>query len=589
MHTPIRFLLISLFFIYCIACNNQSVSHQPSAANDSFAISSLIGNDSSVWQKEPMLLFSVEKIKQSLTKKVPVIFLDNADSSQALAQLIASSDPRFRENLFDKKTQLPLRNEVFAIYPARPGDLPANYYCTPGKCYRLEMYHYAINLTTVCLVDLQTQKLVSINTYPQTQPDIPEHLKNLALKIAVNSPDVIKALGITPNEKDALMASTKTALNRTKCERSMHLCVAPTFIKGDKALWTIVDLTDFKLVGIRWTQVGTNGTQDRISERKIQFDKIMECNCKQENSLDKNDWKMKYVITSSDGLRISDVYYKNKLVIQSAKLVDWHVSYSGTDGFGYSDAVGCPEFSQAAVIAVTQPQVKELVEDGATVGFVLEQSFQSEQWPRPCNYNYIQRYEFYNDGRWRTTAANIGRGCGNNGTYRPVTRIVLAGAQNNFSEWNAGNWINWAAEKWQLQTEQTNYTTEGYQYRITDNNSTGFYIIPGKGQFNDGGRGDNAYVYVTKYHIDKDEGENDLVTIGPCCNIDYRQGPEKFIEPQAESIQNSRLVLWYVAQLKNDDTKGKEYCWADNYIENGVYKTKSFPCFSGPMFVPVKN
>jgi hypothetical protein len=435
------------------------------------------------------------------------------------------------------------------------------------------------------MVDLQTQKVIKANTYPQTQPDLPKHLEKLALDIAVNSPEVIKALGITPSEKDALMASTKTALNRTRCERSMHLCVAPTFVNGDKALWAIVDLTDLKLVGIRWTQVGWNGAGERISERRLQFDKIMECHCRTENQLKKNNWKMQYVLTNSDGLRISNVYFNNQRVIENAKLVDWHVSYSGTDGFGYSDAVGCPQYSQAAVVAVSEPTIRELQENGKTTGFVLEQYYQSEQWPRPCNYSYLQRYEFYNDGSWRTVMASLGRGCGNNGTYRPVTRIVLSPQQDNFAEWNGTSWMNWATEKWQLQNEQTFYTKEGYQYRITDNNGKGFFIIPGNGQFNDGGRGDNAYIYVTKLHTDKDEGESDLLTIGPCCNTDYRQGPEKFMEP-AESLQNSPLVLWYVAQLKNDDTKGKEYCWADNYIENGIYKTKSYPCLSGPLFVP---
>lgn len=298
---------------------------------------------------------------------------------------------------------------------------------------------------------------------------------------------------------------------------------------------------------------------------------------------------MNYVLTSSDGLRISEVYYRNKLIINNAKLVDWHVSYSGTDGFGYSDAVGCPEFSQAAVVAVSEPKISELVQDGKTTGFVLEQMYQSEQWPRPCNYNYVQRYEFYNDGRFSVSAASLGRGCGNNGTYRPVTRICFANEKNNFSEWSAAQsgWQQWNTEQWRLQNSQTDYTAGGYQYKIADETETGFYMIPGNAQFKDGRRGDNAYVYVTKMHADKDEGETDLVTIGPCCNTDYKQGPEKFIEPEAENIAGTRLVVWYVAQLKNDDTKGSEYCWAESYLEKGVYKTKAYPCFSGPMFVPV--
>ena len=110
---------------------------------------------------------------------------------------------------------------------------------------------------------------------------------------------------------------------------------------------------------------------------------------------------------------------------------------------------------------------------------------------------------------------------------------------------------------------------------------------PGNGQFGDKGRGDNAYFYVTRLHAHVDEGETDLVSIGPCCNTDYRQGPEKFIDNSPENIENQPLVLWYVAQMKNDDRKGQEYCWAESYLEQGVYKTRAFPCVSGPMFVPV--
>ena len=297
---------------------------------------------------------------------------------------------------------------------------------------------------------------------------------------------------------------------------------------------------------------------------------------------------MKYMLTSSDGLRISDVSFNGKPVLRSAKLVDWHVSYSGTDGFGYSDAVGCPYFSQAAVVAWEIPQVSELRDDkNNRIGFVLEQAFRSEAWPTACNYNYRQRYEFYNDGRFRVSCASIGRGCGNTGTYRPVFRIAFAGEQDNFYEYKENNWTPWQKEQWQLQGSLTSYTPEGYQYKIGEPGS-GYFIEPGNGQFGDGGRGDFAYVYVTRHTSVKDEGENDLVTIGPCCNTDYHQGPEKFIEPAPENIQNSSLVFWYVAQLKNDDRKGNEYCWAESVLENGVYVTKTYPCFCGPLFVPQK-
>ena len=135
------------------------------------------------------------------------------------------------------------------------------------------------------------------------------------------------------------------------------------------------------------------------------------------------DWKMDYNITSSDGLKVSNVFYKGEPIIKDAKLVDWHVNYSNTDGFGYSDAVGCPYFSTAAVIAIEPPQILPIIENGVEVGCILQQNFYSEGWPLPCNYNYCQKFEFYNDGRFRVACASLGRGCGNNGTYRPVIRV----------------------------------------------------------------------------------------------------------------------------------------------------------------------
>jgi hypothetical protein len=365
---------------------------------------------------------------------------------------------------------------------------------------------------------------------------------------------------------------------------------APTFVKDGKALWAIVDLTDFKLVGVRWTNTGTTGSVLPITERRLQDDKLTACFCEKETALDKDGWKMNYILTSSDGLRIAQVTFNGKPILQSAKLVDWHVSYSGTDGFGYSDAVGCPYFSQAAVIAFEPPKILQLKDDaGSVTGFVLEQVFKSELWPTHCNYNYRQRFEFYKDGRFRVAAASIGRGCGNDGTYRPVFRIAFAAQQSNFAEWNGTDWNNWTQEKWQLQSATTKYTPERYQYKLNDNSPNGFYVQPGTGNFGDGGRGDNAFLYITENIAAKDEGETDLVTIGPCCNTDYQQGPEKFIGTTPDNIQNKKLVLWYVPQLKNDDSKGREYCWAESVLENGVYVTKSYPCFAGPMFIPINK
>ena len=583
-----KLIYAALLILFFIACNtiNTDDKKQTKNIDKQNAIESILIEDTSVLQI-PIMVERIAIIKKSLQQKTPIILLEKLDSLAKTAQQIAIADTKFCENLFDKKTHQAFRNEVFNVYEARPQEVPSN--LQNQKIYKVEMYNYALNLTTTALVNTASKAIISVTTFPVSQPDIPTHLKNIALQIAVNNSEVAKALGYKPEEKEALMANTKTALNNTKCERSLHLCVAPTFIKNDKALWVIVDLTDYKVVGIRWTNVGNSEADTRVSERKLKFEKVMECYCKKVTHLEKQNWKLNYVITTSDGMRISEIAYNNKVVVNNAKIVDWHVGYSNTDGFGYSDAVGCPEFSQAAVVAVSEPRVSDIIEDGKTIGFALEQSFSSEQWPKPCNYNYLQRFEFYNDGKFRTAAASLGRGCGNNGTYRPVFRIAFTGNKNSFSEWDNKNWNIWNKEQWKLENPTTTYTSEGYQYKINDESGNGFFIEPSKGQFKDGSRGDNAYVFVTKQHIDKDEGEKDLITIGPCCNTDYKQGPEKFIEPQPESIVNTDIIVWYVPQMKNDDTKGREYCWAESYLENGVYKTKTYPCVGGPMFIPIRK
>ncbi len=570
-------MLKNLFYVFFLVFLNTSVQAQ------NYGILSEKNK-----LETPLIAQRRESIRQTLLQNIPILVQaeNKITTQQADAQRIALADERFTLNAKPAESNEKFLNEIFGIYPARPSDFNqnTNVICSDGSCYRVEMYNYALNLSTLALVHLNGKKVLSLNQIPHTQPDIPSYLKEIALHIATESAEVEKALGFQPSTSSALMADTKTALNRTRCERSKHLCVAPTFVKNEKALWAIVDLTDLKLVGIRWTNVGKQ--QQAPTERRVQNEYLTECFCKKINNIERNDWKLNYVLTASDGLRISEVEFNGRRIINSAKLVDWHVNYSNTDGFGYSDAVGCPVFSAAAVVAVEAPKIAEIIENEQVIGFALEQDYYSEGWPTACNYNYKQRYEFYNDGRFRSAAASLGRGCGNNGTYRPVTRIAFTG-KNNFAEWNGTDWKTWKKEQWKLQESTTVLTKENAQYKLQNADNQGFMMQPNIGQFSDKGRGDAAYVYVTRNKPDTDEGESDLLTIGPCCNTDYRQGPEKFIEPRAEMIENEELVVWYVPQLKNDDTPGKEYCWAESYLENGVFKTRVYPCFSGAMWIPI--
>lgn len=580
------FIVVFLKLNIFLSCSNDKISTINASSNEDVINSILLNKDSI--QNWTFTEQRLKDIETSIASSIPILLLnDSLNQRQKAAQQIAITDSAFIKYIREEKTTAAYRNEIFNIFPARQSDMVAvKVPYQLQNVFRVEMYNYALNMTTMSLVDIEQKKVLYTNYYAQTQPDIPTHLKTLALKIAVNSIAIQSALGYTPKETEALMANTQTALNRTKCERSRHLCVAPTFVKGDKALWAIVDLTEQKLVGVRWTNVGADKTvTTNITERRLQDDKVTACFCEKETALNKNGWQLNYMLTSSDGLRVSDVSFNGTKILTSAKLVDWHVSYSGTDGFGYSDAVGCPYFSQSAVVAIETPKILAL-NDGS--GFILEQSYASQGWPTPCNYNYKQRFEFYNDGSFRVSCASLGRGCGNNGTYRPVFRIAFADNSNNFYEYQNNDWGQWITEKWTLQKETSQYTSDGAMFKIVNNSNKGFYLVPSNGKFNDGGRGDNAYIYTTLNLPNRDEGDADLPTIGPCCNIDYKQGPEKFIEPNPENIQGKQLVVWYVAQLKNDDTKGNQYCWAESVLKNGIYTTQIYPCFCGPKFIPIK-
>ncbi|MGQ7322989.1 hypothetical protein ACTGUQ_12600, partial [Streptococcus suis] len=72
-------------------------------------------------------------------------------------------------------------------------------------------------------------------------------------------------------------------------------------------MWAIVDLTDFRVVGLRWTNTSKELEQPVVTERKIQNENIADCYCNKVNTLSQKGWEMDYLLTSSDGLMISNV------------------------------------------------------------------------------------------------------------------------------------------------------------------------------------------------------------------------------------------------------------------------------------------
>ena len=483
--------------------------------------------------------------------------------------------------------------------------------CEDTTCYQAEKYNFVTNATTRAIVDVEHNKVLSVEYYPNMQPDISLRLTHIAQAIALHAPEVKKELGTIPSQKDISMANVRGSLKESPCENTMHLCVAPTFAdhKKEQALWAVVDLTELKLAAAKWAGLGKTTTPACISERSLQNRYIMKNFCQKNSTIEKNGWKIIYRLTGSDGLEIRDVTFNGEKVLTSAKIVDWHVSYQqkggekldtttetyiegrrieylrGEDGnylFGYNDAMGCPMFSTSVVLPFNGPQVRQLKDQD---GFMLTQDYRNPKWPMACNYRYENRFEFYDDGSFRVVGVNKGRGCGDNAIYRPVMRIDMAvDDKENFYSYD-GEWKLWEKESSMFVGRGVLSPTNSYPYKIVSSTKAnhGYYIEPNHGQFKDESRGDNATLFATQFKVK--EGDKDLLTLGSCCDLKV-DGIEQYLND--ENLKEQNIVLWYVPRIRNDARVGQEYCWADTVIgTDGNLEVKVWPCTVGPKFVPI--
>ena len=568
--------------------------------------------EDSTYANIPQVKEYVEDLKHLISKGKAVLPLDSSelDDKAMVAQEILLKNQEFLKDT--KQDGKLLHNDMMRILPAIISAMDKNSakICQTHSCYEAEKYNFVTNTTTRAIVDVDDKKVLQIDRYSNRQPDISLRLTHIAQAIALNAPEVKKELGFKPSRKDITMANVRGSMKESPCEDTTHLCVAPTFAqhKEQQALWAVVDLTQMRLAAAKWAGLGKTTTPACIGERTLQNRYIMKHFCQKDTILDKNGWHIVYRLTGSDGLEIVDVSFKGKKVIKSAKIVDWHVAYKqkGADEldettttyiegrkvefikgnnneffFGYNDAMGCPLFSTSVVLAFNGPQVKPLPRGG---GFMLTQDFRNPKWPMACNYRYENRFEFYDDGSFRVVGVNKGRGCGDNALYRPVMRIDLDLGEEDFYSYEGNSWDKWSKEGIDRVPQDGKVK---YPYKIVQakNRQNGYFIEPNHGQFKDNSRGDNATLYVSRFHTQ--EGAKDLLTLGSCCKLNS-DGVEDYIND--ESISEQNIVLWYVPRIINDTRKGSEYCWADTLIgDDGNLHIQVWPCTVGPKFVPIRG
>lgn len=496
--------------------------------------------------------------------KTPARPLPNTLSPlQQTAQDVALSDPRVQLLTLGRDA------EVFGVLPV--GDhFPAGVDCGDSACRRVELYRFADNTAVTVIVNTRTQQVVDVVVLPNAQPGINRQQAQRALDIALNAPEVAAELGFTPTAVD--MAPVAASLGGTACETG-HLCAGPTFRVGNRVLWAVVDLTVGELAGVNWTEVAADGAF--VRERPL-------VTCPAPGAVARDGWTLSYETTNTDGLRVYDVAFNGRTVLTSASLPEWHVDYNGTYTFsGFVDITGCSVSSGFVILPYGETAVLDLIENNAVVGFEVVQDFRMLEWGASCNYRYEQRYQFFSDGRFRVVAGAYGRGCGEFPMYRAVVRLDIAvngDAGDVFAGWDGARWQ--VADTEAILLPSAPLTADGVVGWVLDG-GTGYAIVPGAGQFGDNGRGDDPYLYVTRYAAA--EGAFDLPNIGTCCNDDAQQGPHRFVN--GETVAGENLVLWYVPQFQTDvdlsDGDGL-YCWT----VNGEPTPEAYPCFGGPMFVP---
>ncbi|MGB3007255.1 MAG: hypothetical protein WBC06_12140, partial [Chitinophagaceae bacterium] len=169
-----------LFLLICtviISCRNKSgTSATTEEYGDDVIKSVLIDADS--LNTAPFVASRVEAIKAALQQPLPVLLCgDSLNENQKEAQRLALQDTVFMQFVREIGSNKPMRSEIFGVYPARQSDMGfvKTAFSLPD-CYRVEMYNYAINLSSTAIVDVKQQKVLSSTYQEQAQPDIPKHL-----------------------------------------------------------------------------------------------------------------------------------------------------------------------------------------------------------------------------------------------------------------------------------------------------------------------------------------------------------------------------------------------------------------------------
>ena len=483
------------------------------------------------------------------------------------------------------------RAEVFTILPFRDPYQPAYDACRDGTCYKVDIFDFDQEATVSAIVHTGGNAVIDAWMTPASHPLITPALYARAQEIIQNDPDVVAALGYRPTAAQTRLMDGNNL--STRCVNG-RLCAGATFTTDSGSVWVLVDLHEERIEKLWWEDKQVDFEQH--SNQNNPKPEIAPQDCGSTIHVVRDGWDLSYLTTPTDGLEVTNVMWNNNGVNQPVatrmKLMEWHARYPS--GSGYRDYIGCGGGAGGGfpIYPYGATQVRNLYNSlNQLNGFSVVQDFRMSNWGSTCNYRYEEHFEFFLDGRFRVKTGAYGRGCGNaqlsEATYRPVVRIdvaVAGDANDTFSVWDGSQWATQSTEGWWLQDANSLYTPEGYRYRMMDGSGFGYYIEPGRKQYNDYSTGDNAYTYLTVFRTSEGDGDTGALPNTGCCNTDYQQGPHTWVD--GENTVGQNLVMWYVPASAtittwavNNGYGTRQYCWTDN---TSTY----WPCFSGPMFVP---
>lgn len=510
---------------------------------------------------------------QSVRGKSPATPLNGEmTDEEQLAQDLALSNAQVQA------LTLGQQSEIFSIQKVGHQYTAASQACETATCYQVNIYNFEENATVMAIVDIDARQVRDVLHLPNSQPSPNQRLISLASQIVANSPEVAAQLGFAPSV--AQIAPMHSGLTESACN-DPHLCVAAAFHTDyDNITWVTVDLHEERVIQIDSHGIGAEVETSTASSPFV--------GCPPDGTVNQDGWAVNYETAPSDGFRVYNVTYNGVDVLADVKLAEWHADY-GSEGF--EDSVGCGGGGGGGYLIYPYGNTitNSLYISSTYVGFEVVQDFRMFSWGAPCNYRYEQHMQFFTDGRFRIVSGAFGKGCGL-ALYRPIVMIDMAingDGIDNFALWNGASWDQQLTELYRTpyagDDGPHNYTPEGYAWLVYDLLGDGYYIEPGQGQFNDGGRGDDPFLYVTTHH--PNENDVDLPVVGDCCFNDHRQGPHTFVN--SEPIKNTNIVLWYVPQMQtvNDPTTPDYYCYT---LGDSSAPGPTYPCFAGPMFIPTQ-